>query len=69
MGICSEETIHPSRSATVTNVAVSGAKVTLTLSSSIVNTDSYITVNYAKTGIRDLTNGAPVANFSFLIFN
>ena len=54
---------------TVTNVAVSGTKVTLTLSSSIVSTDSYITVNYAKTGIRDLTNGAPVANFSILIVN
>lgn len=54
---------------TVTNVAVSGTKVTLTLSSSIVSTDSYITVNYAKTGIHDLTNGAPVANFSILIVN
>ena len=54
---------------TVTNVTVSSKIVTLTLSSSIVSTDSYVTVNYAKTGSRDLTNGAPVANFNILIFN
>ena len=52
---------------TVTNVSVSGTTVTLTLSSAIVSTDSYVTVNYAKTGIYDLTNGAPVANFSILV--
>lgn len=54
---------------TVTNVAVSGATVILTLSSAIVNTDSYVIVNYARTGIYDLTNGAPVANFSKVIIN
>jgi len=54
---------------TVTNVTVSGAKVTLTLSDSIASTDSYVLIKYAKTGFRDLTNGAPVANFSKWIVN
>jgi len=53
----------------VTNVAVSGTTVTLTLSSAIVSTDAFVTVSYAKTGIYDLTNGAPVANFSILVGN
>jgi len=48
---------------TVINVTVYRNTVTLTLSSSMVSTDSYVTVNYAKTGRLDLTNGAPVANF------
>lgn len=52
---------------TITKVTVSGTKVTLALSSSIVSTDAYVTVNYVKTGTRDLTNGAPVANLSILI--
>lgn len=54
---------------TVTNVAVSGTTVTLTLSSSIVSADDYVTVTYAKTGSYNLTNGAPVANFSILVDN
>lgn len=52
---------------TVTNVAVSGRTVTLTLSTSIVSTDSYVTVNYVKTGIYDLTNGTPVNNFNIFV--
>lgn len=49
---------------TVTNVTVSGSKVTLTLSSAIVSTDSNILVSYDTTGSYDLSNGTPVANFS-----
>lgn len=54
---------------TVTHVAVSGTKVTLTLSSAIVSSDSYIMVSYSKTGSYDLSNGTPVANFSTLVVN
>jgi len=63
------EVVGVASNPTITNVTVSGTKVTLALSSSIVSTDAYVTVNYAKTGTRDLTNGAPVANFSILIVN
>lgn len=48
----------------VTKVAVDDTKVTLTLSTSVVTTDSAIKVSYSKTGTNDLTNGAPVDNFS-----
>jgi len=54
---------------TVTNIAVSGTKVTLTLSSAIVSTDSNVLVSYDKTGSYDLSNGAPVANFSIQAVN
>jgi len=54
---------------TVTNVEVYGTTVTLTLSSAIVSTDAYVTLSYAKTGIYDLTNGDPVANFGILVGN
>jgi Putative cell wall-binding domain len=53
----------------VTSVWISGTRVTLTLSSSIVSTDSDATVNYTKTGSNDLTNGAPVANFNITVVN
>ncbi|EGW37958.1 cell wall-binding repeat-containing protein [Desulfosporosinus sp. OT] len=54
----------------VTNVVVFGTRVTLTLSSSIVSTDSHVTLNYVKTGIRDLTSSsAPVANFNIHVVN
>jgi len=56
-------------SPTVTDVAVSGTKVILTLSSSIVSTDSNVLVSYDKTGSSDLTNGVPVANFSIQAVN
>lgn len=54
---------------TVTNAAVSGTKVILTLSSEIANTDSNVLVSYAKTGNNDLTNGAPVENFNIIAVN
>lgn len=54
---------------TVTKVEVSGTTVILTLSSAIVSTDSYVILNYARTGTRDLTNGAPTANFKEVIVN
>ncbi|HVJ50518.1 cell wall-binding repeat-containing protein [Desulfitobacterium sp.] len=50
----------------VTNVAVNETKVTLTLSTSVMTTDSAIKVSYTKTGSNDLTNGAPVDNFSLI---
>jgi len=51
-------------SPTITNVAVSGTTVILTLGATIVNSDSSVMVSYTKTGNNDLTNGTPVANFS-----
>lgn len=54
---------------TVTNASISGTKVILTLSSAIANTDSNVLVSYAKTGNNDLTNGAPVENFSIQAVN
>ncbi len=48
---------------TVTDMAVSGTSVTLTLSAAIVSTDTP-TVSYTATGMDDLTDGTPVANFS-----
>lgn len=54
---------------TVTNAAVFGTKVILTLSSAIVNTDSNVLVSYVKTGNNDLTNGAPVDNFTITAVN
>ncbi len=48
----------------VTNVTVSGSMVVLTLNAPIVSSDSSIRVSYTRTGINDLTNGTPVANFS-----
>lgn len=54
---------------TVTHVAVSGTKVTLTLNSAIESSDSYVMVSYTKTGSYDLTNGTPVANFNTLVVN
>lgn len=54
---------------TVTSAAVSGTKVILTLSSAIADTDSNVLVSYAKTGNNDLTNGAPVENFTVSAVN
>jgi putative cell wall-binding protein len=51
----------------VTEVALSGPVITLTLSSGVVSTDSYIMMNYNKTGVYDLTNGVPMASFSFQV--
>lgn len=57
---------HP----TVANVTVDGTTVVLTLSSPIVSSDSSIRVSYTRTGVNDLTNGAPVRNFgSFAVNN
>lgn len=49
---------------TVTDVAVSGTTVTLTLNAVIANSDTFVTVSYSKTGINDLTSGTSVVNFS-----
>ncbi|WP_425806430.1 cell wall-binding repeat-containing protein [Desulfitobacterium sp. Sab5] len=54
---------------TVTSAAVSGTKVILTLSSAIADTDSNVLISYAKTGNNDLTNGAPVENFTVSAVN